>query len=389
MKRIVCGLDGTWNDNSGDIPLTNVAKLIPLVAPMDKAGVRQVAGYFAGIASSRSETAKFLKGAIGYGVEDRIEQAYKWLVEVYEPGDEIHLVGFSRGAFAARSLAGFLHLVGLAKPGSETWFAQAWAKYRLPARRRRPAFLERLRANAHYPVAIASLAVWDTVGNLANPFVSGGPLSRRRFGFHDLSLNASTSVALHALALDEVRGPFRPTLFSLPQDASLAPHQHVEQVWFAGTHADVGGGYAETALSDIALVWMVERLEATTGLVFDRRRLADLVKPDPLGPQHSGTTSGLFKLSALLPYVRLVRQDPFAVKPLRRAILGAFRTGRLASGLNSLHEQIHHSAVERFGREVDVLADSHRNSVIYRPRNLEVALAGHGSRLSTCDAARD
>jgi len=377
VKRIVCCLDGTWNNRGDEAPATNVAKLAPLLLSHDAWGRTQVAGYIPGIASGRTETARFFKGAIGYGLEDQIAAAHAWLVDTYQPGDEIHLVGFSRGAYAARSLASFLTHFGLGKPDSETWFAQAWAEYRVPEEKRAPRVVERLRANAHPTPPIASLAVWDTVGNLANPFISGGPLSRL-LAFHDMRLHENIAIALHALALDEVRGPFRPTLISLPADKRLAAHQHVEQVWFAGSHADVGGGYSETALSDITLAWMIERLSNLAGLSFDLNGLRALTAPDPLGPQHAGTDGAIFGWSAWLPYVRLVRQNPDAVSPTRRLMFGALRSSRLPSGEMSINERVHESAIARFGAEVEIHAGGQARRTIYAPRNLAVALAADG-----------
>ncbi len=374
VKRIVCCLDGTWNNRGHEAPATNVAKLAPLLASHDALGRKQIAGYIPGIASGRTETARFFKGAIGYGLEDQIAAAHAWLADTYQPGDEIHLVGFSRGAYAARSLASFLTHFGLGKPDSETWFAQAWAEYRVPEKKRTQRVVERLRANAHPTPPIASLAVWDTVGNLANPFISGGPVPRL-VAFHDMRLHPTTAIVLHALALDEVRGPFRPTLVSLPADKRLAAHQHVEQVWFAGSHADVGGGYPETALSDITLHWMIERLGHLTGLAFYLDGLAATTMPDPLGPQHAGTDGAIFGWSARMPYVRLVRQNPDAVSPKRRLMFGALRSGRLPSGEMSINERVHESAVDRFGKTIAMHLDGHVRNVVYAPRNLAVALA--------------
>lgn len=382
MKRIVCCLDGTWNnrDDDDDVPDTNVARLWRLVLPADAAGTRQVAGYVPGIASGRTETARFLKGAIGYGLETQIALAHDWLARTYAPGDELHLVGFSRGAYAARSLASFLHHFGLGPPDSETWFAQAWAEYRVPEKKRQRRIVAGLRANARPSPPIASLAVWDTVGNLANPFISGGPISRF-VAFHDMRLHDNVSIALHGLALDEIRGPFRPTLFSIPAGGSLAPHQYVEQVWFAGSHADVGGGYPETALSDVALVWMVERLASLTGLAFDLKRLAETTRPDPLGPQHAGTDGAIFGWSARFPYVRLVRQEAGALSPVRRALFGGLRSARLPASEVSLNECLHHSVAQRFGATVEIHLDGHVRQAVYKPRNVAAALASDAARV--------
>jgi uncharacterized protein (DUF2235 family) len=317
MKRIVLCLDGTWNNNRAGAILTNVCKLHQIIAPTDANGVRQISNYVEGIVSADGESLQFVKGGIGVGVDDRIRKAYEALVKDYEPGDEVFLVGFSRGAFEARSLGGLITLVGVAKPDLGFSFDQAWLVYRTREKGRDQAALAELRATTHYPVRIKCVAVWDTVGNLGNPFASGGAIGRR-YKFHDMRLTDNIDVGLHALSIDEIRGPFRPTLWTLPKGQALPAIQHVEQVWFAGTHGDVGGGHRETGLSDITLIWMTERLQATTGLALDMHKLAHMARPDPLGPQHSVAEGWIFQWSGRLPFIRLVQQAAAAIPPLRR-----------------------------------------------------------------------
>ena len=334
MKRIVVCLDGTWNDNRTGSTLTNVAKLHHAIVGSDANGVRQIAHYVVGIASTAGETAQFLKGAVGVGVDDRIRKAYELLAADYEPGDEIYLIGFSRGAFEARSLGGLITLFGVAKSIKEFPFDKAWSLYRRRAAGRSEPALAELRAAAHYPVRIKCVGVWDTVGNLGNPFSSGGPIGRR-FKFHDTRLSDNIDVGLQALSIDEIRGPFRPALWTLPKDQTLPQHQHVEQVWFAGTHADVGGGFRETGLSDIALLWMAERATATTGIAFDMAELAKTTRPDPLGAQHTSATGSIFRWSRLFPFVRLVKQAVEGISPLRRSLFGTWRTSKVRDDSSS------------------------------------------------------
>lgn len=369
MKRVVLCLDGTWNDDGAGSILTNVAKLHQVVAKTDSNGIAQMSHYLAGIASTKGETAQFLKGAVGFGIDDRIRHAYTLLVKDYEAGDEIHLFGFSRGAFEARSLGGFITLFGVARSGGAFSFDKAWALYRTREKRRDPKALAELQAAAHHPVRIKCVGVWDTVGNIGNPFSSGGWINRL-FKFHDTGLSQSIDVGLHALSVDEVRGPFRPTLWTLPKNHALPAHQHVEQVWFAGTHADVGGGHRETGLSDVALLWMTERAQAKTGLAFDTGKLAQMTRPDPLGPQHCVTTGWIFSWSSLLPFIRLVKQAVAAIPPLRRMLLGTWRSGKLRRGRVSVNESLHDSVLERFGRHVIELRSGRSRMMTYRPRPL-------------------
>ena len=373
MKRIALCLDGTWNDNKAGFVQTNVAKLQPLIAKVDANGVRQISHYIPGIANTPGETAQFLKGAVGFGIGDRIRDAYEKLVADYQPGDEIYLFGFSRGAFEARSLGTLITLFGVAKSVANFPFEEAWSLYRTRARRRGEDALDEVRAAAHYPVRIKCMGVWDTVGNIGNPFSSSGPIGRM-FKFHDTRLSDSIDVGLHALSIDEIRGPFRPALWALPKGQALPERQHIEQVWFAGTHCNVGGGFRETGLSDIALRWMVERTAATTGLAFDTPELIRSTRPDPLAPQHMSATGSIFRWSRFVPFVRLVRQAIDGISPLRRALLGTWRTSKLRGGRTSVNESIHPSVLQRFGQKVIELIEGRSHMIVYRPSNLAPAM---------------
>ena len=147
------------------------------------------------------------------------------------------------------------------------------------------------------------IGVWDTVGSLGIPLRGLRWLTRREHQFHDTELSGSVQVACHALAIDERRAPFVPTLW----DYKPKPGQQVEQVWFCGAHSDVGGGYAETGLSDIALEWMIGKARAA-GLAFDAAAIeAYPLKPDPVGKLHNSKT-GLYRLTAGID--RAIGADP-------------------------------------------------------------------------------
>lgn len=372
MKRLICCLDGTWNDDSKGSTPTNVLKLAKAI-PAEAGGVRQVVQYIVGVGTGYGGKLGWGIGASGIEVGARVLEGYGFLVDNYEPGDEIYLFGFSRGAFQARSLAGLVAFVGIARRGAGFSPDAAWEAYRAGENGADPAELTRLRAASHYPARIKLVGVWDTVGNLGNPLLPWGHIAGR-FRFHQTGLTATTDVGLHALSLDEKRGPFRPTLWTLPPGASLAPGQHVEQVWFAGSHADVGGGFATTALSDIALSWMAERAAATTGLAIDFGRLPRAGSLEPLGPQHSSTTGRIFQWSAWLPYIRLVKQRSDGVPRLRRVTLGRWRTGKVPRGHKVINETIHDSARQRFGQKVIEVADGEECWITYQPLNLAAAL---------------
>jgi Uncharacterized alpha/beta hydrolase domain (DUF2235) len=379
MKRLVCSLDGTWNDDDGEKPLTNVAKLNRAILFEDSRGVRQLNRYVVGIASSEDLGFAFLKGAMGFEVGDRIKAGYQFLSNVYEPGDEIYLFGFSRGAYEARSLASFITLFGLAKKGSNFSIDEAWSIYRRPDHERDFNAVAEISAACHYPVRIRCLGVWDTVGNIGNPYWSMGWLGRK-FDYHDTRLHDTIDVALHALSIDETRSPFRPTLFTYPEDEQPPSHQHIEQRWFAGTHADVGGGWPETDLSDIALLWMAERVQATTDLAIDIDKLKREAKPDPLGLQHSSSTGWLYAFSQIVPYVRLIKQNLHCLSE-RHRFFKSWRTSKVGSGLISLNEAVHESALARLDRSVREERNNLIREIIYKP----ATLIGHENVIANAD----
>jgi hypothetical protein len=126
---------------------------------------------------------------------------------------------------------------------------------------------------------IRFLGVWDTVGSLGIPLHGLRLLTRRKYQFHDTELSSAVGHGCHALAIDEYRRPFDPTLWA----ARPKEHQTIEQVWFCGAHSDVGGGYPTFGLSDITLEWMIDRAQSA-GLVFDPEVLeAHPLRPDPRG----------------------------------------------------------------------------------------------------------
>jgi uncharacterized protein (DUF2235 family) len=368
MKRLVCSIDGAWDDGGEPWPLTNVAKLHAAILPKDRRGVRQLVRYISGIATNEDLRFAFLRRAVGFKTGARIKIAYQFLQDTYEPGDEIYLFGFSCGAFEARSLASFVTLFGIARSGSNFSFDEAWKLYRQSDHKRDVDTLARLSAACHYPVAIRCVGVWDSVGSIGNPFVGAARISRLA-KFHDMRLHDTIGVALHGLSIDETRGALRPILFTVPDGTTLAAHQHVEQMWFAGTHGDVGGGWPDSALSDIALIWMAKRAAALTGLAIDIRGLKRSAASDPLGVQHYSATGWRSAFSRLMPFIRLVAQDVSAIPKLRR-FFGSWRTGKLDPGLISLNETVHESALTRLGQSVAEARGKSVKDIIYLPRSL-------------------
>jgi uncharacterized protein (DUF2235 family) len=374
VKRLVVLFDGTWNKPDDEQKITNVVKLQRVILDADAQGIRQLVHYIIGIATEDlGPQLTFAIGAIGFGVGDRIRRGYSFLCENYEDGDEIYVIGFSRGAFQARSLAGLIALAGIARPASVETVADVWDCYEQNKLKPDAARLEALRANARYPVRIKCVAVWDTVGILGIPFLRKGSI-KELLGFHDTRLSPLVDVGLHALAIDEPRGPFAPTFWTIDKGAALPEGQIVEQVWFPGSHANVGGGIEDCALSDIALLWMAERIGQTTGLAIDLARLRASTKPDPMGELLSPTSDGIYRVSYLFPFVRLINQDRKGISRWRRALFGNWRTGVAPAGQVIVNESIHESAIARFGKRAPLRRGDALARRKYRPMSLAASV---------------
>ena len=246
---------------------------------------------------------------------------YGFLVGDYEAGDEIYIFGFSRGAYAARALAGLIGASGLARRPNADLFEVAWQHYRVsPASRQQPEHAnsaERTKIAKYKSIeeggvfhdtrSIKCVAVWDTVGSYGIPAGFGlAPLARYValifLGFHDTSFGEHVDVGLHAVAIDEHRRPFVPTFWTIAKGQQ--PRGHVEQTWFAGAHCNVGGGYADSGLSDLALIWMVARVRALTGLEFDLTSVKTNTKPN-IGGSVVNSAKGWF-LDEHWPHYRAI-----------------------------------------------------------------------------------
>lgn len=301
MKRLVVCCDGTWNSpdemDAEGLPVpTNVSLIARAVAATDASGHDQRVFYDKGVGTG-GRLDRITGGAFGAGVGRNVLASYRFLVDTYEPGDEIFLFGFSRGAFTARSTAGFVRNCGILRREYAHHLDDAFALYRSRATKDEPRRLEAelfRRSFSHEP-RVRFIGVFDTVGALGIP-VTGFPFARlvdRRFRFHDTDLSSRVDGAFHALAMHERRGSFLPTLWTLPvgthADAERHP-QELEQVWFTGVHSDVGGGYGDRELADITLLWMVERARRY-GLALD---VGD-ADPDALGPRHD-SRRGVYRL---------------------------------------------------------------------------------------------
>ncbi|MGW3729364.1 DUF2235 domain-containing protein [Streptomyces sp. NPDC000851] len=310
-KRLVVCCDGTWN--FADQPSkTNVTKVALSVRPGSAAGKDQRVYYHRGVGTHRWE--RLRGGAFGVGLSRNVIDAYRFLVETYEPDDELFLFGFSRGAFTARSLAGLVRNCGILRRDHADRVKEAWALYRDRIEKPSGAASTLFRRSYAHETEIRFIGVWDTVGALGIPVPGPGWLEpvvnrfNRRWAFHDTQLSSWVMGAFHALAIDEQRSAFRPTLWH-QQAGAAAQGQELKQVWFAGSHCDVGGGHKETGLSDITLLWMVDQARRY-GLEFDAEALSAAgpsemkpdesidfrVRPDALGKLHPSRTA-LYRLA--------------------------------------------------------------------------------------------
>jgi uncharacterized protein (DUF2235 family) len=267
-KRLIVCCDGTWNTAdqaiAGNPCPTNVTKLALSIASQDSRGVSQCVYYHSGVGTSRWE--RLRGGAFGVGLSRNVFDAYRFLVDNYEEGDWLYLFGFSRGAFTARSLSGLIRNSGILRRENADRIGDAWALYRSNADKPAGVASTLFRGAYSYQPRIHFIGVWDTVGALGIPALGPRwlkPIVTRlnsRYQFHDTNLSTRVNGAFHALAIDEQRKAFEPTLWhQQPGADQQTPKQELKQVWFTGVHCDIGGGYPDTSLSDIALLWMAER----------------------------------------------------------------------------------------------------------------------------------
>lgn len=283
MKRLVICCDGTWQRLYGG-SLTNVALTARAVAARDGQGRPQIVYYSMGVGASLRGMSLW-QGMTGDDLDEHLLDAYMFLNFNYEPGDQLYLFGFSRGAYTVRSLAGLVRKCGVLRREHVDKARDALTLYRqrdiaadsVETERFRTAHAiawPRLASPFTPPPAdlrIRYLGVWDTVGALGIPRVL--PISlglNARYQFHDTALSRSIDFARHAVAIDEKRAAFAPTLWSNVErfNPPGAPVR-AAQKWFPGDHGGVGGGDVSRALSNCALLWVVEGAEHA-GLSFSR-----------------------------------------------------------------------------------------------------------------------
>ncbi|MCU7942954.1 MAG: DUF2235 domain-containing protein [Candidatus Thiodiazotropha sp. (ex Cardiolucina cf. quadrata)] len=276
MKRIIICADGTWNirdqldKKTGRRHPTNVTKIARAIKPKAGDGTSQIVYYHEGVGTN-GPLDKVTGGAFGKGMEENIRNMYRFIVYNYEPGDELYLFGFSRGAFTVRSLAGFMNLIGLIEKDDDYYVPEMYLCYE---KSKGPDSAEWEKAfrnveNVRPCPPIKLVGVWDTVGALGAPGVIGQIFNRKKYQYHDIELNPNIENAIHAISIDERRKPFKPSIWKRP----LSWQGEVQQAWFAGVHSNVGGSYSPDGLANEALHWVVEKSEAL-GLECDHDYLA-------------------------------------------------------------------------------------------------------------------
>lgn len=323
MKRLIFCFDGTWNNlDSGNV--TNVGITAQSIAPSSRDGASQVVYYDEGVGNARRDANVVVKkmerlggGLFGHGLLANLSEAYKFLIFNYQPGDQIFVFGFSRGAFSARSFTGLLHACGVLRRSNAERISEAITNYTklnpaLPEDAiklnqfrwqyakdtcvsadedawRCTAYPAEYKPGASPILRVDYLGVWDTVGSLGIPN-HWKPLQflNDKYRFHDCRLSAFVKKARHAVAIDERRKSFAATVWDNLDEVnreagfnSADPKAPYQEVWFPGTHGSVGGGGGVRGLSDEALNWVLAGAREAS-LALDTEDVSEIynVKPN-------------------------------------------------------------------------------------------------------------
>ncbi|WP_330149449.1 DUF2235 domain-containing protein [Shewanella xiamenensis] len=336
-KRIVICADGTWNRPEKDLKVdfpTNVLRLARAISPMAADGKPQQVFYDWGVGSYYDEV---IGGATGRGLHKNIMDGYRYIVQNYSPGDEIYLFGFSRGAYTVRCLCGLINNCGILKRPDARLIQQAFDHYKKSSAPFAPSgdkSVEFRQKHSHESREIKFVGVWDTVGAMGIPISFLG-LFEDKDEFYDTKIGRNVRVARHALAIDEHRSDFEPTIWQLRDNMDM------QQVWFAGAHSNIGGSYQPdkdgSLLSDNALSWMIAEAERFN-LSLEPHLTASL-HPNPLATLHDSRRS-FYRIKQ--PYLRAL--DPNVAPVL-----------------------LHHSVKVRWDQDPQ-----------YRPKNLQTYLEKYG-----------
>jgi uncharacterized protein (DUF2235 family) len=369
MKRLVICFDGTWNSVGNPDEVTNVVRVAQAVRSVASNGVAQLVYYNAGVGSG-GPLDQFLGGVFGMGLRSNVKRALAFLAlnwDPKEPGneiaDEIYIFGFSRGAYSARALAGVLRAIGgVPKQASFDRLEEIWDYYRKTEDERKPlkAEIEKLIYKVEekdFPF-IKCVAVWDTVGSYGIPSGLGLAALAKKItswtrGFRDNRIGKHIEIGLHAMAIDERRRAFPTTAWVTNKDED---RKGVEQVWFVGTHSNIGGGYRRSGLSDQSLIWMIARVSELTQLEFDQDFIREHFWPCAACSLYRSDRGWL--LSSMRPYLRPI---PAALRAAAHA------ENTTEKGERLINAKVHWSVRDRVGRLA--LVDETRYAK-YQPGNL-------------------
>ncbi|KAI0274841.1 hypothetical protein BC834DRAFT_965318 [Gloeopeniophorella convolvens] len=334
-KRIIVCCDGTWQDGvvvTERWKYTNILRFSRAINHVDERFVPprpQIVFYQSGVGSEPNRYYALLDGATGASLGDKVQEAYAFIAHNYEPGDDIYLFGFSRGAYTARMVAMMIGEIGVLDRTEMDHFAGIFVDFQARGKATDKAQIEALdrklapwtshtspgKIRADYDgdsFAIKCVGVFDTVGSLGLPeeLALGSKKIKTLFGFPDSILGVHIERAYQALALNETRADFDCNKFQLSEEGRRKK-QVLKQCWFAGCHSDIGGGYKEHDLSDLTLFWMAANVEDVISI--DTRYLFSLIKPvAPWGTQepHDPKT-GIFVLANTIH-----RQLPTSFSPI-------------------------------------------------------------------------
>ncbi|CAN5272147.1 DUF2235 domain-containing protein [soil metagenome] len=376
-KNIILLSDGTGN-SAAKFNRTNVWRVYEALDLSDS--TKQIAYYHDGVGTSTFKPLALLGGGIGVGLSKNVRELYAYLCRNYEPGDRIYAFGFSRGAFTIRILTGFVAYTGILKRQAARGETDLWRKvtrlysaYRAHQGKQAPAFSKIIRAirskfvsptprirteSEFYPdVPIEFVGLWDTVE------AYGMPIEEMRIGWdqwvwqlstRNRDLSSKVKKAVHAICLDDERNTFHPLLWNengnsgatptqnpvrVPPTATHIMEEQLTQVWFAGMHSDVGGGYPDDAMSYVPLNWIIGQ----TGphLIFQSQKLAEYAAAARLAGVMHDSRRGFSSYYRLLPR---------KIEKLTRPQAG-WQTRRSKAPIQNMVEitrpKIHHSVFDR------------------------------------------
>jgi uncharacterized protein (DUF2235 family) len=261
---------------------SNVTRISRAIKPVSQDGIPQIVFYHFGVGSQGGKLDRIISGTTGEGLADAVQTCYSFVANNYHPGDEIFLLGFSRGAFTARSVAGLIAQVGLLTKKGLNALPEVWrdVQHRRDSRyvpknpnqpfpnkpsADSPRYADELerRGLSRLDIPIKAIGVWDTVGSLGTPRIGWlqkvglQGVESREASFYDTKISNNVENAFQALGLDEKRTAFSPAVWEKPEGNRTT----LRQVWFPGVHSNVGGGYDDQQLANITLAWMMSQLE--------------------------------------------------------------------------------------------------------------------------------